>query len=86
MTKYFGPTDHRGSRIIARAGAESGPSLTVPWDHALNVDDNHTAAARALAAKLEWHGAWACGWFDGRAVFVCLQTGMSLKGGPGFEI
>jgi hypothetical protein len=28
------------------------------WDDALNVDENHSAAAYALADKLQWTGAW----------------------------
>lgn len=51
-TKWQGPTDRRGSRVLARADAAK---LTVQWDHALNVQDNHRAAAEALARKLGWH-------------------------------
>ena len=53
VTRYYGPTDHRGSRVIARACAGSA---TVPWDHALDCEANHTAAAQALADKLGWKG------------------------------
>ena len=50
-TKYFGPTDSRGSRV--KATAQAG-SVTIPWDHALNSPDNHAAAAFALAKKYDW--------------------------------
>lgn len=53
LTRYLGPTDTRGSRVKATAGG--GSSVMVPWDHSLNADDNHAAAAAALAAKL-WGG------------------------------
>lgn len=53
QTTYRGPTDHRGSRIIARCDAGR---VVVPWDHAIGVGENHEAAARALASKLGW--AW----------------------------
>jgi len=50
-TRYLGPTNFRGSRVVASAQAGS---MTVPWDHALDVADNHAAAARALADKYGW--------------------------------
>lgn len=62
-TKYLPCTDHRGSRIKAyRADHDKGDTtLTVPYDHALNLDENHVAAALALASKLSWHGTWHTG-------------------------
>jgi hypothetical protein len=51
VTKFIGPTNHRGSRI--KATAQVG-SLTLSWDHALNSDGNHRAAALALANKFKW--------------------------------
>ncbi len=59
LTKYLGPTNHRGSRV--KAYTESGLKITVSWDHALNVEMNHRAAAHALANKMGWHGNWAGG-------------------------
>lgn len=58
-TRFVGPTNYRGPRIIARSA--SGHRMTVPWDHALDVYENHAAAALALASKLEWHGRWVGG-------------------------
>lgn len=52
-TKWFGPTNVKGSRIIAKA--EAG-RIVVPWEHALNVDQNHARAADLLAEKLGWVG------------------------------
>ena len=57
-TRYMGPTNTKGGRIKATAWAGS---VTVPYDHALNVEDNHRAAARALRAKLGWQGTYAQG-------------------------
>lgn len=51
QTKYLGPTDTRGSRI--RAVCEAG-SVTVGYDHSLNAEGNHKAAAKALCEKLGW--------------------------------
>jgi len=51
VTKYLGPTNHRGSRIKATATAGT---VTVPWDSAQGVDENHERAARALAQRFNW--------------------------------
>jgi hypothetical protein len=50
-TKYHGPSNVRGSRIIARAQAGS---IVHGYDHALNPEQNHAAAARKLVEKLGW--------------------------------
>lgn len=51
VTKFLGPTNNRGSRVKASAFAGS---IIVSWDYSKGVDDNHYAAALALALKLEW--------------------------------
>jgi hypothetical protein len=51
VTKFHGPTNHRGARVKATADAGS---ITLPWDHALGVEGNHRAAAEALAKKYGW--------------------------------
>ncbi len=56
-TKYIGPTDSRGARV--KATAQAG-SVTLSWDHALDTDDNHLAAAKALQKKYGWTGT-LCG-------------------------
>lgn len=51
VTKYLGPTNHRGARV--KATAQAG-SVTIAWDHALETDYNHLSAAIALANKYSW--------------------------------
>ena len=51
ITKYLGPTDRRGSRV--KATAEAG-SVTLEWNDALDIIDNHWAAALALANRYGW--------------------------------
>lgn len=51
QTKFIPCTNTRPSRI--KAWAECG-SITLSWDHALNVDENHTKVANALCEKLGW--------------------------------
>lgn len=62
ITRYHGPTNTRGSRISARA--EAGRT-SVAYDHALNIDGNHRAAAQALMAKLGWEHDIASGTLPG---------------------
>jgi len=51
VTKYLCPTNHKCARIKAYADAGA---VTISWDHALNVEDNHYAAAKSLADKYGW--------------------------------
>jgi hypothetical protein len=53
QTRYFGPTNFKGSRIKATC---SGGSVTVGYDHALNITENHQAAAEKLVVKMDWNG------------------------------
>lgn len=87
VTKYFGPGNVKGSRIKATASAGG---VTVPYDHSLNTDGNHAAAAQALATKYAWVGSWVGGGMpEGNGnVFVCVETdGMSNYGfAPSFVV
>lgn len=53
-TTYLRPTNYRGSRVVARSA--SGKAVVLAWDDRINSEDNHTAAAKALCKKLDWHG------------------------------
>lgn len=57
-TKYAGPTNTRGSRIIARC---CGASVSRGYSHDLNADGNHTMAAKALVEKQGWTGLYVGG-------------------------
>lgn len=46
-TKYLGPTDSRGSRVKA-TNVNTRKSVTIAWDHALDSEANHIAAAWKL--------------------------------------
>ena len=52
QTKFLPCTNFRPSRV--KAWSQAG-SVTLSWDHALDMPENHKAAAIALAAKLEWN-------------------------------
>ncbi len=51
-TKYLGPTNYRGSRIVAQCQAKR---IVVPYEY---VNDPHKIAAEKLAATLGWDGPW----------------------------
>jgi hypothetical protein len=76
VCKYYGPTNHRGLRIVARA--EAG-RVTFGWDYGLTRHSNYTAAAVALVKKLGWSGQWHGGFLpDGRFVFVQADDNLGL--------
>jgi len=58
VTKYHGTTSTRCCRISARSFAGR---VYVPYDHALDLEENHAEAARAMVAKFEWYGVWIAG-------------------------
>ena len=71
QTKYLPATNRRGDRIIAKC--HSG-KITVPWNWALDTEENHRAAAYALARSLGLFGAWVSGWLaDSSYVHTCLK-------------
>jgi hypothetical protein len=51
QTKYLPMTNTRGSRVKARCGAGT---VTVNWDYALSVQENHLLACKTLLAKVGW--------------------------------
>jgi hypothetical protein len=75
-TKFLGPTNASGARIKAKCQARA---MVVSWDHALDVEANHAAAARALIARLGWdadcYGKWHGGALpdDTGYAFVCVR-------------
>lgn len=70
-TKYFGPTNSRGSRIQAKSA--SGKTITVPYDHALDAFENHEKAAKALCKKLDWKGELVGGGMKDGYCFVFVE-------------
>jgi len=67
-TRYKGPTDTRGSRIVA--SEPDGRRLTIPYPSNLSAEDAHRLAAEALRDRLEWKGELAQGWIGAGYVFV----------------
>ena len=57
ITRYLGPTNHRGSRVVAthKRDSEKTYRATIDWDHQLDSTANHLAAAEALLLKWPYH-------------------------------
>ncbi len=71
-TSFLCPTNFRGSRIKAVAGAGS---VTLGWDHALNPEDNHASACLAFSKKLGWGRDYVGGTLaDGSMVWVSTHS------------
>lgn len=68
QTKYKGPTNTRGSRIIA--SDEDGNRITIPYPHELSGQDVHHKAAQALCEKMGWTGELVGGSLKKGYVFV----------------
>lgn len=67
-TKYLGPTDFRGSRIVASDGDRN--RITIPYPHELSGEAVHRSAAEALQKKMGWKGKLIGGGLRNGYVFV----------------
>jgi len=70
VTKWLGPTNHRGSRVKATASAGS---VAVGWDYSQGVEANHKRAAEALATRFGWSGLWIGGAIPNASGFVFVH-------------
>jgi hypothetical protein len=76
-TKYVGPTNHRGTRVIATS--EGGHRLVHSWKYELGTYENHKAAAQALAHKLGWKGTLHGGSTRKGYAFVFDESGRDAR-------
>jgi hypothetical protein len=68
QTTYKGPTNTRGSWIIASDC--DGNKVTIPYPYDLSGEAVHRKAADALCAKMQWKGEMIGGWLKNGMVFV----------------
>ena len=68
VTKYHGPGNTRGSRYSA--SDSDGNRVYVSADNALNSDENHREACRALLQKMGWKGDMVGGYLGNDMVGV----------------
>lgn len=76
QTKYHGPSNVRGSRIIA--DDHDGNRVIVPYDYSKSGHHVHFVAVQALCRKMGWNGHVVCGGLSGGVyVWVFLDHAMS---------
>ena len=63
-TTYLGPTDHRGPRVKATMADLPRGTAVIGYDHSLNTDAAHLAAALHLMGQ----------WFEGESLQVIGYT------------
>lgn len=51
-TKYIGPTDNKGSRVVAFA---QGKQKSMPWNYKVSIQSNHKMIALRLFRSLTNH-------------------------------
>jgi hypothetical protein len=68
ITHYVGPTNTKGSRIIATT--ESGIRHIISYPHEMSEERGHRKAAEELAAKLGWSGRLIAGGMKRGYAFV----------------
>lgn len=71
QTKYQGPTDGHGSRI--KVTGQPGTKY-VAYDHALDLEQNHAAAAHKYAVEHDFLGRWVGGRLPDGKTFVFVNV------------
>jgi hypothetical protein len=84
ITRYLGPTNTRGSRVVAthKRDSETTWRKVLSWDHALDSAENHRAAAEALLAAwpYEFDAVIAGRGHDHEAYFWLVVSRYQLEG------
>lgn len=77
ITKYYGATNTRPSKIVAKSA--SGLKVSCNYDHEYTADRNHELAAKKLCAKLGWTNDLIGGGLSNSSeVWVMIPRGMKL--------
>ncbi len=69
ITRYIGPTNYKGARIVADAGMKR--RVTVSFDH--GARNAHQVAALALCKKFGWKGTLVEGGMEHGNAYVFLD-------------
>lgn len=76
-TTYYGATNTRSSKIVAKSA--SGLKLSLSYDHEYTADKMHERAARALCDKYGWTNELIGGGLsDSSEVWVMIPRGFKL--------
>lgn len=77
VTKYYGATNTKPSKIVAKSA--SGLKVSVSYEHEYNADENHRRAAQALCDKYKWTNALLGGGLsDSEEVWVMIPRHLEL--------
>ena len=76
-THYIGPSNFRGSRIVATTA--NGHRVVLSCADSLSSEDNHDRAALALAKQMGWHGKLARGGTKRGNAYVWCENGYNLE-------
>lgn len=76
-TKYLWATNSRPLRIKATHTAQN-ISLTIPYDHGLEVEENHCNAAYMLKLRLGWKNSMQGGRVKGGYVFTMHDDALKI--------
>lgn len=71
ITKYHGPGNVRGARVIATA--TGGLHRSYSWDHAKNSEDNHKDAAAKFAREFDWDGRFVGGAYNDKGAWIFVR-------------
>lgn len=77
-TRFCGCTNIKGSRIIART-SNGAHKVTLSYNHALNSEGNHMAAAQELMKRLGWTGSMIGGDTKDGMSFVFYDTNRTIS-------
>jgi len=72
-TRYVGPGNVRGSRIIASDGDNR---VIIPYDHELNSEQAHMKAAQEFMTRMKWNGTLQGGHTKRGMVWVFMDGGL----------
>lgn len=82
VTKFIGPTTHRGSRVKATAAA--GHTI-LTWDSHWNPEQNHARVALKLAFRMKWNGKYVGGGMPDKSGYCWVNAGDNCHD-PDFEV
>ena len=70
-TRYYGPTNTKGSKIVATDGDRNSISISYPYG--LNSDEGHELAAYLLMQKMKWNNQLVGGGFQNDMYWTMVE-------------
>jgi hypothetical protein len=67
-TKFYGPTNTKGAKIVATDGEKN--TITISYPYELNVENAHRLAAIKLCEKMGWSTNILPGWFKNECYWI----------------